>query len=100
MNNIILSPIEKNELIQEIAEAVISRLQPLDEKAHVPEELLQTPQVMKLLGRSRTTIKVWRDLGLLKHQIINSRVYLFITNIKSHSICDAFRLKKGYTFLI
>ncbi len=75
MNNIILSPIEKTELVNEIAEAVLLRLQPMNEKVHDDDELLQTPQVMKLLGRSRTTIKSWRDLGLLKHQIINSRIY-------------------------
>ena len=75
MNNIILSPIDKNELINELADVIVLRLTPVAAQPVEPEELLQTHQVMKLLGRSRTTIKNWRDLGLLKHQVINSRVY-------------------------
>lgn len=57
MNNIILSPIEKDELINEIADAVISKLQLVETMTREREELMQTHQVMKLLGRSRTTIK-------------------------------------------
>jgi len=75
MNNIILSSIDKNELINELADVIVLRLTPVAAQTVEPEELLQTHQVMKLLGRSRTTIKNWRDLGLLKHQVINSRVY-------------------------
>ncbi|WP_462265729.1 helix-turn-helix domain-containing protein [Mucilaginibacter sp.] len=94
MNNIILSPIEKNELINEIADAVIYKLQNVETKSGEPDELLQTHQVMKLLGRSRTTIKNWRDLGLLKHQVINSRVYFKRSDIMNSGLHLSSKRKK------
>lgn len=75
MNNIILSPIGKDELVNEIADAVILKLSPVTEKPVEPEELIQTKAVMKLLGKSRTTVNHWRDLGILKYQVLNSRIY-------------------------
>ena len=75
MSNFILTNIEQKELVNELAEAIVAKLNPVKEKEVDREELLQTHQVMKLLGKSRTTIKNWRDLGLIKHQVINSRVY-------------------------
>jgi hypothetical protein len=86
MNNIILSPIEKDELINEIADAVISKLQLVETMTREREELMQTHQVMKLLGRSRTTIKNWRDMGLLKYQVINSRVYFKRSDIMNSGL--------------
>jgi predicted DNA-binding transcriptional regulator AlpA len=75
MNDIILTQIDKRELIKEIAEEVVSRLTQNIKPTQTSEELIQIPDAMKLLGRSRTTINNWRKEGFLKEQVINTRVY-------------------------
>ncbi len=75
MNDLIFSQIDKRELIDEIAEAVVSRLTPNLNPPPSSDELIQIPDAMKLLGRSRTTINNWRKEGFLKEQVINTRVY-------------------------
>ena len=61
MNDMIFSPMDKRQLINEIAEEVASRieLQPPVREG----ELIQIPEAMRLLGRSRTTINNWRREG-------------------------------------
>ncbi len=75
MNNVILSPIEKGQLINEIAEAIVNKLSNIPNPSEAPEEFIKIPEVMKLLGKSRTTINSWRKEGFLKEHIINSSVY-------------------------
>ena len=75
MNDMIFSPIDKRQLIQEIAEEVASRIIPELQPATPDDELIQIPEAMKLLGRSRTAINNWRREGFLKEQVINTRVY-------------------------
>ncbi|MEX2568513.1 MAG: hypothetical protein WD431_21395 [Cyclobacteriaceae bacterium] len=77
MNDLIFSPIDKRQL-HEIAEEVASRIQlqpPTQE-----DELIQIPEAMRLLGRSRTTINNWRREGFLKEQVINT-AYLQVTQL-------------------
>jgi hypothetical protein len=76
MNNIILSPIDKNELINELADVIVLRLTPVAAQPIEPEELLQTYQVMKLLGRSRTTIKNNSRVYFKRSDILNSGLHL------------------------
>lgn len=75
MDNLIFSPIDKRQLIQEIAEEVASLIIPQLQPQAKEDELIQIPEAMKLLGRSRTTINNWRKEGFLKEQVINTRVY-------------------------
>lgn len=90
MNDLILSPIDKRQLIQEIAEEVAARIIPQLQPPAQEEELIQIPEAMKLLGRSRTTINNWRKEGFLKEQIINTRVYF-----KKSDILNAGYQKNG-----
>ena len=90
MNDMIFSPIDKRQLIREIAEEVAARIIP-ELQPPVPEdELIQIPEAMKLLGRSLTTINNWRKEGLLKEQVINTRVYF-----KKSDILNAGYQKNG-----
>jgi predicted DNA-binding transcriptional regulator AlpA len=75
MNNLILSPINKGQLINEIAEAIVFRLSNMSNSSTPEEEFIKIPEVMKLLGRSRTTINNWRKEGFLKEHMIHSSVY-------------------------
>ena len=75
MNNVILSPIDKGQLINEIAEAIVNKLSKVSNPAIPEEEFIKIPEVMKLLGRSRTTINNWRKEGFLKEHMFNSSVY-------------------------
>ncbi|MEB2774550.1 helix-turn-helix domain-containing protein [Algoriphagus sp. D3-2-R+10] len=75
MNNLILSPIEKGQLINEIAEAIVHKLSNIPTASTPEDEFIKIPEVMKLLGRSRTTINNWRKEGFLKEHMINSSVY-------------------------
>ena len=90
MNDLIFSQIDKSELINEIAEAVASRLAPNLNHPASTDELIQIPDAMKLLGRSRTTINNWRKEGFLKEQVINTRVYF-----KKSDILNAGYQKNG-----
>lgn len=90
MNDLIFSPIDKRQLIHEIAEEVVTRLTPNLHPAQPEDELIQIPEAMKLLGRSRTTINNWRREGFLKEQVINTRVYF-----KKSDILNAGRQKYG-----
>ncbi len=75
MDNLILSPIDKGQLIDEIAEAIVFKLSKFPSQAEPKEEFIKIPEVMKLLGRSRTTINNWRKEGFLIEHMINSSVY-------------------------
>jgi predicted DNA-binding transcriptional regulator AlpA len=75
MNNVILSPIDKGQLINEIAEAIVFKLSKIPTPSTSEEEFIKIPEVMKLLGRSRTTINNWRKEGFLMEHKINSSVY-------------------------
>tara|TARA_R110002020_G_scaffold385791_2_gene596685 strand:- start:345 stop:656 length:312 start_codon:yes stop_codon:yes gene_type:complete len=75
MNNLILSPIDKGQLINEIAEAIVFKLSTISTPSTPEEEFINIPEVMKLLGKSRTTINNWRKEGFLKEHLINSSVY-------------------------
>jgi len=90
MDNLIFSPIDRDDLINEIAEAVVSRLTPNLNPPQQEDELIQIPEAMKLLGRSRTTINNWRKEGFLKEQVINTRVYF-----KKSDILNAGYQKNG-----
>src|SRR5665811_2157965 len=90
MDNLIFSQINKGELIEEIAEAVVSRLTPHLNPPQPEEELIQIPDAMKLLGRSRTTINNWRKDGFLKEHVINIRVYF-----KKSEVLNGGRQKNG-----
>ncbi|WP_235941740.1 helix-turn-helix transcriptional regulator [Cyclobacterium roseum] len=74
MNDMIFSPIDKRQLIQEIAEEVAARIIPELQPPVQEDELIQIPEAMKLLGRSRTTINNWRREGFLKEQVIKTGV--------------------------
>ncbi|MEB2786206.1 helix-turn-helix domain-containing protein [Algoriphagus persicinus] len=86
MNNLILSPIDKGQLINEIAEAIVFKLNNISKPSTAEEEFIKIPEVMKLLGRSRNTINSWRKEGFLKEHIINSSVYF-----KKSEVLDAGR---------
>ena len=90
MDNLIFSPIDKRQLIQEIAEEVAFRLAQQLQPPTPEDELIQIPEAMKLLGRSRTTINNWRKEGFLKEQVINTRVYF-----KKSDILNAGYQKNG-----
>jgi predicted DNA-binding transcriptional regulator AlpA len=75
MNNLILSPIDKGQLINEIAEAIVIKLAKISNPSITEEEFIKIPEVMKLLGKSRSTINNWRKEGFLTEHIINSSVY-------------------------
>lgn len=75
MDNVILSPIDKGQLINEIAEAIVSKLSKIQSISTSEDEFIKIPEVMKLLGKSRTTINNWRKEGFLKEHVINSSVY-------------------------
>lgn len=90
MNDLIFSPIDKKQLIHEIAEEVALRITQQLQPPVQEEELIQIPEAMKLLGRSRTTINNWRKEGFLKEQVINTRVYF-----KKSDILNAGYQKNG-----
>jgi len=90
MNDLIFSQIDKRDLINEIAEAVVSRLTPNLNPPQSDDELIQIPEAMKLLGRSRTTINNWRKEGFLKERVINTRAYF-----KKSEILNAGYQKNG-----
>jgi len=69
------SQIVEREPLEEIAEAVFSRLAPNLNPSPSSDELIQIPDAMKLLGRPRTTINNWRKEGFLKEQVINTILY-------------------------
>lgn len=75
MNNLILSPIDKGQLINEIAEAIVFKLSKISNHSTSEEEFIKIPEVMKLLGRSRTTINNWRKEGFINEHVINRSVY-------------------------
>lgn len=75
MENLILSPIDKGQLINEIADAIVSKLAEVRKPSDTEDEFIEITEVMKLLGKSRTTINNWRKEGFLKEHIINSSVY-------------------------
>ena len=75
MDNVILSPIDKGQLINEIAEAIVNKLSKIPNSKTSDDEFIKIPEVMKLLGKSRTTINNWRKEGFLKEHVINSSVY-------------------------
>lgn len=75
MDNVILSPIDKGQLINEIAEAIVFKLSKIQSISTSEDEFIKIPEVMKLLGKSRTTINNWRKEGFLKEHVINSSVY-------------------------
>ncbi len=83
MNDITFFPIAKRQLIYEIAEEVASRLIPLLQPQVQEDELIQIPEAMRLLGRSRTTINNWRWDGFLNEQVINTRVYFKKSDIRN-----------------
>jgi predicted DNA-binding transcriptional regulator AlpA len=90
MNDLIFFPIDKRQLILEIAEEEAARIIP-ELQPPVPEdELIQIPEAMKLLGRSRTTINNWRREVFLKERVINTRVYF-----KKSDILNAGHQKNG-----
>ena len=90
MDNLIFSPIDKRQLIHEIAEEVASLIIPQLQPPAQEDELIQIPEAMRLLGRSRTTINNWRKEGFLKEQVINTRVYF-----KKSDILNAGYQKNG-----
>lgn len=75
MDNLILSPIDKGQLINEIADAIVSKLANVSRPSSSEDEFITITEVMKLLGKSRTTINNWRKEGFLKEHVINSSVY-------------------------
>jgi predicted DNA-binding transcriptional regulator AlpA len=74
MERIELTPTDRAELVNEITTALFNRLSELKELSQ-EDELIQIPEAMKILGRSRSTINNWRKEGFLKDQVINTRVY-------------------------
>jgi len=74
MERIELTPSDRAELVNEITNALFNRLTELKELSQ-EEELIQIPEAMKILGRSRSTINNWRKEGFLKDQVINTGVY-------------------------
>ncbi len=74
MERIELTPTDRAELVNEITNALFNRLSELKELSQ-EDELIQIPEAMKILGRSRSTINNWRKEGFLKDQVINTRVY-------------------------
>ena len=76
MNNLILSQISKNELVEEIAHLVALKLSAAIPTPQADDStLIKSNEVCKLLGISRTTLKEWRDNKILPFQQINSRIY-------------------------
>ncbi|UCS93841.1 helix-turn-helix domain-containing protein [Echinicola marina] len=91
MNDVILTQIDKEVLVDEIADAVVSRLLDVLPAQEPEDELIQIPEVMKLLGRSRTTINNWRKEGFLREHVFNTRVYF-----KKSEVMNAGRQKNGF----
>lgn len=75
MDNLILSPIDKGQLINEIADAIVSKLAEVRKPSETEDEFIEITEVMKLLGKSRSTINNWRREGFLKEHVINRSVY-------------------------
>ncbi|AFL84720.1 hypothetical protein Belba_2153 [Belliella baltica DSM 15883] len=79
MNNLIFSPIEKGQLIEELAAAVADKIRKENQKNYpsLEDEYLTVKEVMILLKRSRNTISNWTREGILQeHEFNNSKYYL------------------------
>lgn len=72
--NFIFSPIDKRQLIHEIAEEVTARIIPQLQPPAKEEELIRVPEAMEHLERSHTTINNWREEDFLKEQVIKRDV--------------------------
>ena len=74
MDNIVLSPISLDLLIQQIRDVVKQELT-AQKLSDVPEKLLSPAETARFFGVSTKTVHSWRAEGLLKFQQVSRRVY-------------------------
>lgn len=72
-NNFVLSPISIADLEALIFKSVSNALQSQAPPPQAePDELVDTNQACKILGRSKPTLKKYRDSGKLKFQVLGN----------------------------
>lgn len=90
MDNLILSPIPLDQLLQSITTSVLEAIRS-DNKSVLQESLLSTAEVSKLFKVSQVTVSNWVSKGLLTRYSIGGR-----NRFKYSEVMDSMKTLKKY----